>query len=198
MGGLAGSGWVGAAFMVVPAVMDPPGRLLAGRYRLGEPIAAGGMGEGWRATDLVLGRAGAGEPAPPRFGAEPRRAGCLSHPGIAQFYDYCEADPPYPPYLVMELVDGPSLARLLEDGPVGPARTMSLIAQAARALAAAHAAGLVHRDIKPGTLLVSRGGQVKITDFGIARKVGSAALTRPGVLMGTAAYLAPERASGAS
>ena len=206
-------GWVSrpdlgrAAVMVVTAVTEPPGRLLEGRYRLGDRIATGGMGEVWRARDLVLDRPVAVKLLRPgyadheglaRFRAEARHAGSLSHPGIARVYDYCEADPPYPPYLVMELVDGPSLARLLEDGPVGPARTMSLIAQAARALAAAHAAGLVHRDIKPGNLLVSRSGQVKITDFGIARTAGSAALTRPGVLMGTAAYLAPERASGAS
>jgi serine/threonine-protein kinase len=192
---------------MVATFTEPLGWLLEGRYRLGDRIATGGMGEVWRARDLVLGRPVAVKLLRPgyadheglaRFRAEARQAGSLSHPGIARVYDYCEANPPYPPYLVMELVDGPSLARLLEDGPVGPARTMSLIAQAARALAAAHAAGLVHRDIKPGNLLVSRGGQVKITDFGIARKAGSTALTRPGVLMGTAAYLAPERASGAS
>jgi eukaryotic-like serine/threonine-protein kinase len=193
--------------MVVTAVMEPPGRLLQRRYRLDGRIAAGGMGEVWRATDLALGRSVAVKLLRPgyaanseglaRFRAEARHAGSLSHPGIAQVYDYHEADPPYPPYLVMELVDGPSLARLLENGPVGPARTMSLIAQAARALAAAHAAGLVHRDIKPGNVLVSRCGQVKITDFGIARAAGSALLTRPGVLMGTPAYLAPEQAAGA-
>ena len=193
--------------MVITAVTEPPGRLLEGRYRLGDRIATGGMGEVWRARDLVLDRPVAVKMLRPgyadreglaRFRAEARHAGSLSHPGIARVYDYREADPPCPPYLVMELVDGSSLARLLEDGPVGPARTMSLIAQAARALQAAHAAGLVHRDIKPGNLLVSRSGQVKITDFGIARAAGSAALTRPGVLLGTPAYLAPERAAGAS
>jgi len=194
--------------MVVTAAMESPGRLLQGRYRLDDRIAAGGMGEVWRARDLALGRPVAVKLLRPgyaanaeglaRFRAEARHAGSLSHPGIAQVYDYHEADPPYPPYLVMELVDGPSLARLLENGPVGPARTVSLIAQAARALAAAHAAGLVHRDIKPGNVIVNRRGQVKITDFGIARAAGSAALTRPGVLMGTPAYLAPEQAAGAS
>jgi serine/threonine-protein kinase len=192
--------------MVVTAVMERPGRLLDGRYRLGGRIAAGGMGEVWRAKDLVLGRPVAikllrpgyagDEEGLARFRAEARHAGSVSHPGIAQVYDYREANPLYPPYLVMELVDGPSLARLLQDGPAGPARTVSLIAQAARALAAAHAAGLVHRDIKPGNVLVSRSGRVKITDFGIARAAGSAPLTRPGVLMGTPAYLAPERAAG--
>src|SRR5262249_12014449 len=132
-----------------------------------------------------------------RFRAEAQHTSSLSHPGIVQAYDYGEADPPYPPYLVMELVNGPSLARLLDEGPLGPARTMGLIAQAAMALQAAHAAGLVHRDIKPGNLLVGPGGQVKITDFGIAQAAGSEPVTRPGMLVGTAAYLAPERAAGA-
>jgi serine/threonine-protein kinase len=165
------------------------------------------MGEVWRATDLVLDRLVAVKLLRPayaedeehlaRFRAEARHAGSLSHPGIAQVYDYREADPPHPPYLVMELVDGPPLTALLGDGPVDPARTMGLIAQAARALQAAHAAGLVHRDIKPGNLLLSQSGLLKITDFGIAHATGSAPLTRPGALVGTPAYLAPERTAGA-
>ena len=165
------------------------------------------MGEVWRATVLVLDRPvavkllrfgyAAGRIELARFRAEARHAGSLSHPGIAQIYDYHEADSPIAPYLVMELVDGPSLARLLDEGPVEPARTMGLIAQAARALQAAHTAGLVHRDIKPGNLLVSRSGQVKVTDFGIAHATGSAPLPRPGTLMGTPAYLAPEQVAGA-
>jgi eukaryotic-like serine/threonine-protein kinase len=189
--------------VATPAVSASPGVPLEGRYRLDAPIAAGGMGEVWRATDLVLDRPVAVKLLRPgfagpeedlaRFRAEARHTGLLSHPGIAKVYDYRDGDPPY---LVMELVDGPSLARLLDDGPVAPALTMSLIAQAARALQAAHAAGLVHRDIKPGNMLVSRGRYVKITDFGIAYAVGSTPLTRPGVLMGTPAYLAPERAAG--
>jgi len=164
------------------------------------------MGEVWRARDLVLDRPVAvkllryGYAAEgvelARFRAEARHAGSLTHPGIAQIYDYHEADPPIAPYLVMELVDGPSLARVLDAGPLDPARTMALIVQAARALQAAHTAGLVHRDIKPGNLLVSRSGQLKITDFGIAHAIGSAPLTRPGTLMGTPAYLAPEQVTG--
>ena len=116
--------------MAVTAVREPPGWLVEGRYRLDGRIAVGGMGEVWRATDLVLGRpvavkllrpgaAGSGEDLA-RFRAEARHAGSLSHPGIARVYDYREADPPY---LVMELVDGPSLARLLAGGPLDPART---------------------------------------------------------------------------
>jgi serine/threonine-protein kinase len=164
------------------------------------------MGEVWRATDLVLDRPVAikllryGYAAEgvelARFRAEARHAGSLSHPGIAHVYDYGEAHPPLPPYLVMELVDGSSLSRLLDKGPLDPARTMDLIAQAARALQAAHTAGLVHRDIKPGNLLVSRRGQLKITDFGIAHAAGSAPLTSPGTLIGTPAYLAPEQVTG--
>ena len=143
-----------AAMVAVPTVPASPGVPLDGRYRLDAPIAAGGMGEVWRATDLVLDRPVAVKMLRPgyaareedlaRFRAEARHAGLLSHPGIAKVYDYRDGDPPY---LVMELVDGPSLARLLDNGPVAAALTMSLIAQAARALQAAHAAGLVHRDI---------------------------------------------------
>jgi serine/threonine-protein kinase len=97
----------------------------------------------------------------------------------------------------MELVDGPALTREMARGPLPPARALDIIAQVAGGLAAAHAAGVVHRDIKPGNLLVDPAGQVKITDFGIAYAAGSAPLTRTGTLLGTPAYLAPERISGA-
>jgi serine/threonine-protein kinase len=188
--------------------MSTPGILLAGRYQLEGRIAAGAVGEVWRATDLVLSRpvavkrlrdgyAGQAE-AMERFRAEARHAGALSHPGIAQVYDYGEADPPSPPFLVMEFVDGPSLAGLLDGGPLDPGDAMDVLAQVAAGLAAAHAAGLVHRDIKPANLLVAPDGQVKITDFGIAHAAGSAQLTRTGTMVGTPSYLAPERAAGAS
>jgi len=181
--------------------------MLADRYRLEAPIAAGAVGQVWRATDLVLGRPVAvkllrSEYAQhpeilARFRAEARHAGSLSHPGIAQVYDYGDADWPESPYLVMELVDGPSLARVLTGGPLDPAHTMDVVAQAAAGLAAAHEAGLVHRDIKSANLLLGPDGQVKITDFGIAHAAGSAPLTQTGTLVGTPAYLAPERAAGA-
>ncbi len=164
------------------------------------------MGEVWQATDLVLQRLVAIKLLQPghtghdegetRFRAEARFAGSLSHPGITHVYDYREDDWPDPPYLVMELVDGPSLATMLADGPLDPVPLMDLIAQTAEALQAAHAAGVLHRDIKPGNLLVARGGKVKLTDFGIAHAAGSAPITRAGMLMGTAAYMAPERAAG--
>jgi len=183
-----------------------PGTVLKHRYRLDDRIALGGVGEVWRGTDLVLRRVVAVKLLQPeyaqdeeclaRFRAEGRHAALLSHPNIAQVYDYAEKAPPVPDFLVMELVDGQSLARLLAGGPMGPARTMGIVAQTARGLQAAHAAGLVHRDIKPGNLMVGRDDHVKITDFGIAQVAGTARLTRTGTLVGTAAYLAPERADG--
>jgi serine/threonine-protein kinase len=117
---------------------------------------------------LRPGYAGHGESLA-RLRAAARHAASLSHPGIIRVYDYCETGSPSPPYLVMELVDGPSLAALLARGPLEPARAMDLVAQAARALQATHAAGLVHGDLTPASLLVSRSsGQLKITDFGMA------------------------------
>jgi len=180
--------------------------VLAGRYRLEGCVAHGGVGEVWRATDLVLGRPVAvkllrAEYAQhpevlERFRAEARHAGSVSHPGIAQVYDYGEDGEAASPYLVMELVDGPSLARVLAAGPLTPAHAMDVLAQAAAGLQAAHVAGLVHRDVKPGNLLVGPSGQVKITDFGIAHAAWSAPITQTGALVGTPAYLAPERITG--
>jgi eukaryotic-like serine/threonine-protein kinase len=180
--------------------------LLAGRYQLDDRIAIGGFGEVWRSTDTVLARpvavkllqsGYAQEPVTvARFRAEAQHAGSLTHQGITRVYDYGEPAPPQPPFLVLELVDGPSLATLLARGPLGPAQVMDLVAQAAAGLHAAHQTGLVHRDIKPGNLLISPGGVVKITDFGISHAAGAAPLTDAGHLVGTAGYLAPERAAG--
>jgi serine/threonine-protein kinase len=189
--------------------------LLAGRYRLDEQIAVGGTGQVWRAADTVLGRGVAVKLLRPeyaghdetlaRFRAEARHAAQLAHPGIVQVYDYGLAGPEGVygiagpegvPFLVMELVDGPSLAAVMARGPLDPSWVLDMIAQVAAALAAAHAAGLVHRDIKPGNLLLAPDGTVKITDFGIAHAAGSAPLTRTGTLPGTPGYLAPERAMG--
>jgi len=189
------------------AVVSGASVMLAGRYRLERQIAAGAVGQVWRATDLVLARPVAvkllrAEYAQhpetlARFRAEAQLAGSLSHPGIARVYDYGDAAWPGSPYLVMELVDGPSLATVLAGGPLDTAQVMDVVAQTAAGLGAAHAAGLVHRDIKPANLLLGPGGQVKITDFGIAHAAGSAPLTQAGTLVGTPAYLAPERAAGA-
>jgi eukaryotic-like serine/threonine-protein kinase len=181
---------------------------LTSRYRLESLIAAGGMGEVWRADDQVLDRRVAVKLLRPeyvhdpvilaRFRAEAHYVGQLSHPGIAQVYDYAEAGPVSPAYLVMELVDGPSLATLLAAGPLPPRRTADVLAQAALALDAAHRAGVVHRDIKPGNLLIAADGRVKMTDFGIAQSPRAASLTNTGALIGTMAYLAPERVNGQS
>ena len=181
--------------------------VLASRYRLAGRIASGGMGEVWRAVDLVLDRPVAVKllraeyaqhpETMARFRAEARHAAALSHPAIAQVYDFGEADYGQAPFLVMELVEGPPLTKLLADGPLETVQVLEVIAQVAGGLAAAHAAGVLHRDIKPGNLLVGPGGQIKITDFGISYAAGSAPLTRTGTVIGTPGYLAPERLTGA-
>jgi eukaryotic-like serine/threonine-protein kinase len=185
--------------------------LLAGRYRLTDRIAAGGMGEVWRGEDVLLnrevavkllptGRAG-DEAFLARFRAEARYAASLSHPGIARVYDYGESAEFGGAYLVMELVRGEPLSAILaRAGRLSPDATLDITAQAARALDAAHQADIVHRDIKPGNLLVAAGGATKITDFGIATVVRAAQashLTETGMVMGTAMYVSPEQATGA-
>jgi serine/threonine-protein kinase len=186
--------------------VSPAPALIANRYRLQSRIAGGGMGEVWRAVDELLDRPVAVKllrreytshaETLSRFAAEARHAASVTHPGIAQVYDYGATSRRGSPYLVMELVDGPSLDAVLARGPLDAARAMDVIAQAAAGLAAAHQAALVHRDIKPANLLLGRDGTVKITDFGIAYAAGSAPITQTGVLMGTAAYMAPERTVG--
>jgi tRNA A-37 threonylcarbamoyl transferase component Bud32 len=186
--------------------MAQAGTVLGGRYVLDDQIGSGGYGEVWRATDTVLARPVAVKLLHPRytqrsealarFRAEARLAGGLSHENIAQVFDYGEPADGQPPYLVMELADGPSLETVLTGGPLDDSRTMDIVAQTAAGLQAAHAAGMIHRDIKPGNLLLAPGGTVKITDFGIAHTIGSAPLTASGELIGTPGYLAPERAMG--
>jgi serine/threonine protein kinase len=186
--------------------MTLAGAVLDGRYELDEQVGTGGYGEVWRAVDSVLSRfvavkllypGAAGQPgALARFHAEARHAGALSHQNIARVYDYGEPADGSPPYLVMELVDGPSLSDVLATGPLDTARAMDIVAQTAAGLQAAHAAGLVHRDVKPANLLLDPGGTVKITDFGIANTVGSAPVTITGQVIGTPGYLAPERVAG--
>lgn len=187
--------------------MAEPGLLLDNRYRLDDRIAAGGMGEVWRGTDLALHRPVAVKLMQPgyaaqdaeglaRFRAEAQYAGSLTHPNIAAIYDFWDGGQPGQPYLVMELVNGPSLAKVLTRGAIGLMPTLDVIVQTAAGLQAAHEAGLVHRDIKPANLLVGPGGQIKISDFGIARADSSATLTGTGMVVGTAGYLAPERVAG--
>ena len=176
-----------------------------GRYELQSRIAIGGMGEVWEATDHVIGRTVAikilkdeymGDPGfLERFRAEARHAALVNHEGIASVFDYGEENGSA--FLVMELVPGEALSTILErDGSLSTDRTLDVVAQTAAALQAAHAAGLVHRDIKPGNLLITPDGRVKITDFGIARIADQVPLTATGQVMGTVQYLSPEQASG--
>jgi serine/threonine protein kinase len=178
-----------------------------GRYERESRIATGGMGEVWRARDTVLGREVALKILKPeyaddptfraRFEAEARHAAGLHHPGIASVYDYGLLEESHTPFLVMELVDGKPMSELLAGGrPFDQARARELVAQVADALAVAHAAGVVHRDVKPANLMVTPDGTVKVTDFGIARAVDSVPITMTGQVMGTPHYLAPEQARG--
>ncbi|WP_435112108.1 serine/threonine-protein kinase [Nocardiopsis synnemataformans] len=184
---------------------DLTGTVLSDRYRLEEQVGSGGMGTVWKATDTLLNRPVAvkllhpsqmAEPtARERFRTEGRITAGLSHPGIAQVYDYGEENGRA--FLIMELVVGEPLSQVLrERGHLSADQTLDFVYQAAKALAAAHARGVVHRDIKPGNLLVTPDGQLKLTDFGIARGDMSVTLTQTGMVMGTAQYISPEQASG--
>lgn len=180
--------------------------LVAGRYRLISPIGRGGMGEVWRGTDEVLGRAVAvklllGDQADAsstaRFRLEAQTAARLSHPHLVAVFDFGSWEDRF--YLVMELVEGRSLGDLLEaEETVRPEQVARIAGEAAAGLAAAHRQGIVHRDIKPGNLMLDADGSVKIGDFGIAQFVDdpSTALTTAGHIVGTSLYLAPERALG--
>ncbi|HWU45332.1 MAG TPA: protein kinase [Humibacter sp.] len=181
------------------------GLTFGGRYELQSRIAIGGMGEVWQATDLVIGRTVAikilkdeylGDPTfLERFRSEARHAALVNHEGIANVFDYGEEDGSA--FLVMELVPGEALSTILErERVLSTDKTLDIVAQTAAALHAAHAAGLVHRDIKPGNLLITPDGRVKITDFGIARIADQVPLTATGQVMGTVQYLSPEQASG--
>ena len=184
----------------------------ARRYVLESRIATGGMGEVWSARDTVLDRPVAVKVLKPeyaddalfrtRFETEARHAAALHHPGIAAVFDYGESplddgSTTPRPYLVMELVEGQPLSALLRPGaPLDPAVAQDLLAQAADALGVAHAAGIVHRDVKPANLLVTPDRRVKVTDFGIARAAEGMALTETGQVLGTPAYISPEQAEG--
>ena len=176
------------------------------RYVLREPIGRGGMGEVWRADDTVLGRvvavkvllsdsSGDTEFAE-RFYAEARAMAALSDPNIVEVYDYGQAFGMA--YLVMQLVPGEPLhAVLRRTGPLPAHEVMNLVTQAGRALHHAHINGFVHRDVKPGNLLIRPDGRLILTDFGIARSIAASRLTQSGFIVGTASYLAPEQFAGA-
>src|SRR5688500_12706481 len=187
------------------------GSLLAGRYEITAPIATGGMGEVCKARDRVLDRIVAakvlrseytGDPNfLARFRNEARHTAALTHPNIASVYDYGETvdDSGHQQlaFLVMEFVEGQPLVTILhEEGQLPVDWTLHVLSQSADGLSAAHRAGVVHRDIKPGNLMVRPDGVVKLTDFGIAQARDSAPLTRTGMVVGTAQYLSPEQAQG--
>ncbi|MGM1029183.1 MAG: protein kinase domain-containing protein [Actinomycetota bacterium] len=181
------------------------GLTFGGRYQLVSRIAIGGMGEVWQATDQVIGRTVAlkilkdeymGDPGfLERFRAEARHAALVNHEGIANVFDYGEEEGSA--FLVMELVPGEPLSAIIDrDRTLSADKVLDIVAQTSAALHAAHQAGLVHRDIKPGNLLITPEGRVKITDFGIARIADQVPLTATGQVMGTVQYLSPEQASG--
>ena len=187
--------------------MSSEQRRLAGRYVLEAPIGRGGMGEVWRATDTVLGRAVAiktidlrslrDESGAARFEREARATAGLSNPNVVTVHDSgVEGDTAY---IVMELLPGPSLAERLAEGPLPVEEVVEVGRQVASALDAAHARGLVHRDIKPGNIAYAEDGRIRVLDFGItqlAESTDSQALTATHTVMGTAEYLAPEQALG--
>ncbi len=186
------------------------GVTLSGRYRLQRLIATGGMGQVWEAVDNRLGRRVAVKVLKQefsqdpefieRFRAEARTTAMLNHPGIAAVHDYGESQldgEGRTAYLVMELVNGEPLNSVLKrTGRLSLRHALDMLEQTGRALQVAHAAGLVHRDVKPGNILITPTGQVKITDFGIAKAVDAAPVTQTGMVMGTAQYIAPEQALG--
>ncbi|WP_425003095.1 protein kinase domain-containing protein [Mycolicibacterium sp. S3B2] len=186
------------------------GVTLSGRYRLQRLIATGGMGQVWEGVDSRLGRRVAIKVLKAeystdaefveRFRAEARTVAMLNHPGIAGVYDYGETDidgEGRTAYLVMELVNGEPLNSVLKrTGRLSLRHALDMLEQTGRALQVAHTAGLVHRDVKPGNILITPTGQVKLTDFGIAKAVDAAPVTQTGMVMGTAQYIAPEQALG--
>lgn len=190
------------------AVTNASPRLVAGRYRLDAVLGRGTMGTVWSARDEVLGRPVAIKevllpPGIPQAEAdtlrerslrEARAIAALSHPNVVTLYDVAREGGA--PFVVMELVVSRSLAELLRDGALPGHRVVAIGAAVAAALQAAHAAGITHRDVKPGNVLMAHDGRIKLTDFGIARNQSDQTLTATGLMLGSPAYIAPEIASG--
>ncbi|MFC5916567.1 serine/threonine-protein kinase [Streptomyces pulveraceus] len=185
------------------------GLVLAGRYRLGEVLGRGGMGKVWRAHDEVLHRTVAVKELTAglyvaeadrivlhaRTQKEARAAARITHPGVVTVHDVIEYD--NRPWIVMQYVDGPSLADAAkESGEIEPREAARIGLHVLSALRAAHGAGVLHRDVKPGNVLLAKDGQVLLTDFGIAAIEGDSTITRTGELVGSIDYLAPERVRG--
>ncbi|MBB2941879.1 serine/threonine-protein kinase [Actinoplanes lutulentus] len=183
------------------------GDLLDNRYRLDDRIATGGMGDVWRGTDVVLGRTVAvkvlrtamlEDPEfATRFYGEARMMATFRHPGVVEVYDYASdgdfGGQEKVAYLVMAFVEGEPLSSRVKEGPIPVTETLSIVAQAADALHAAHQAGIVHRDIKPGNLIVKPTGAVILIDFGVARSAALTSVTGLNAIVGTALYMAPEQ-----
>ena len=181
---------------------DGSDRVVADRYRLTALLGRGGTAEVWKAEDDALGRSVAlklvtvqTDESSARAGEEARLLARLSHPSIVPVYD-AGTDEQGRPWVVMELVEGETLSDTIGRGPIPSDRTASIGSSVAQALAYVHDQGLVHRDVKPGNVLIGDDGRVRLTDFGIARLVDAARVTSTGMMVGTASYLAPEQVAG--
>lgn len=185
-----------------PTQAVPQAAVIAGRYRLDTLVGRGGTAEVWRATDTQLDRTVAlklvtslHDEAAARAADEARTLAQLSHPSLVQVYD-AGTDHSGRPWVVMEFVEGTTLADAIRERPLADQRVAAIGAAVADALAHVHARGLVHRDVKPGNVLLGEAGTVKLADFGIARLIDAARVTSTGMMIGTASYLSPEQVSG--
>src|SRR5436305_7898303 len=185
--------------------MSLVGRVFSNRYEIEREVAQGGMAEVYLARDQLLNRPVALKALFPEFAREPsfverfrreaQAAANLNHPNIVSIYDWGQESGTY--FIVMEYVEGRSLRELIHsEGPLEPGQAADIAAEIASALAFAHRSGVVHRDVKPGNVLLTESGTVKVTDFGIARAGTSDGLTQTGSVMGTATYFSPEQAQG--
>src|ERR1700722_14873878 len=187
--------------------MSQQQQVFSDRYEMIRHIARGGMAQVYFAKDLLLNRPVALKGLFPalsvdrsfveRFRREAQEAANLSHPNIVSIYDWGQGEHTY--FIVMEYIDGRTLSAMLKQGPIEPARAAAIGADVAAALDFAHRRGVIHRDVKPGNVLIDKSGQVKVADFGIARAVGAGAsedLPQTGSVMGTATYFSPEQAQG--
>jgi hypothetical protein len=190
-----------------PTALEMIGRLISGRYRLIAPLGDGGMATIWRAVDEQLDREVAVKLLRPQFSSDPgfaarfkleaRSAGGLSHPNIVSVYDYGTDGEDGEQFIVMELVEGRDLSGVLrERGSLSTDDAARIAIAVASALEAAHRKGIVHRDVKPGNILITDDGDVKVTDFGIARAVAEASMTVTGTTLGSVHYFSPEQARG--